>query len=115
MPANQSPPAPSGPAYTARVALSCTPGSAPGPALHALQELRSTLDDRLRDELGARYERHTAQSIGTDKLTVTFVLRTATSADAIRAAGVAASALVEVLTQVTTAIDVSGIALVVRP
>jgi hypothetical protein len=114
MPPNQSPPAPTGPAYGARVALSCAPGHPPGPVLHALQELRSTIDDRLRGELGPSYERHAAQSIGTDKLTVTFVLRAATPADAIRAAGVAAAALVEVLTQTTSAIDVSGIALVVR-
>jgi hypothetical protein len=97
-----------------RVALSCLPGHAPGPVLHALQELRSTIDDRLRRELGPNYERHSAQSIGTDKLTVTFVLRAAVPAEAIRAAGVAAAALVDVLTQTTAAIDVSGIALVVR-
>ena len=90
------------------------PGHAPGPVLHALQELRSTIDDRLRGELGQGYERHVAQSIGTDKLTVTFVLRAAAPAEAIRAAGVAAAALVDVLTQTTAAIDVSGIALVVR-
>ena len=82
--------------------------------LHALQELRSTIDDRLRGELGPNYERHSAQSIGTDKLTVTFLLRAATPAEAIRAAGVAAAALIEILTQTTAAVDVSGLALVVR-
>ena len=114
MPPNQSPPAPSGPAYSARVALSCMRGHAPGPVLHALQELRSAIDDRLRGELGSSYERHSAQSIGTDKLTVTFVVRAASPADAIRAAGVAAATLVEILTQTTAAVDVSGLALVVR-
>jgi hypothetical protein len=114
VPPNQSPPAPSGPAYSARVALSCMRGHAPGPVLHALQELRSSIDDRLRAELGPSYERHSAQSIGTDKLTVTFVVRAASPADAIRAAGVAAATLVEILTQTTAAIDVSGLALVVR-
>ena len=72
------------------------------------------IDDRLRGELGPNYERHSAQSIGTDKLTVTFLLRAATPAEAIRAAGVAAAALVEIITQTTAAIDVSGLALVVR-
>ena len=33
------------------------------------------IDDRLRDDLGGRYDRHNAQSVGTDKLTVTFTLR----------------------------------------
>jgi hypothetical protein len=82
--------------------------------LHALQELRSAIDDRLRGELGPSFERHSAQSIGSDKLTVTFVIRADSPADAIRGAGVAAAALVEILTQTTTAIDVSGLALVVR-
>ena len=111
---NRSPPEPSGPRYSARVALSCKPGHAPGQVLHALQELRQLIDDRLRGDLGGRYDRHSARSVGTDKLTVTFVVRAASPADAIRAAGVAAATLVEILTQTTAAIDVSGLALVVR-
>jgi hypothetical protein len=112
--ANQSPPEPSGPKYSARVALSCRRGHAPGPVLHALQELRSIIDDRLRGELGTSYDRHNAQSVGTDKLTVTFTLRAATPADAIRSAGVAAGTLVDLLTDSGAAIDLSGLALVVR-
>jgi hypothetical protein len=112
--ANQSPPEPSGPKYSARVALSCQRGHAPGPVLHALQELRSIIDDRQRSELGTRYDRHNAQSVGTDKLTVTFTLRAATPADAIRSAGLAAGTLVELLTDNEAAIGLSGVALVVR-
>ena len=113
-PANQSPPAPSGPTYSARVALSCIRGHAPGPVLHELQQLRSVIDDRLRADLGPRYERHSAQSVGTDKLIVVFTLRAETPADAIRSAGVAGGTLIDVLTSTEAAIDVSGIALVVR-
>ncbi len=112
--ASQSPPEPSGPKYSARVALSCHRGHAPGPVLHALQELRSVIDDRLRRELGPRYDRHNAQSVGTDKLAVTFTLRAATPADAICSAGLAAGTLVELLTDNGAAIDLSGLALVVR-
>jgi hypothetical protein len=112
--ANQSPPEPSGPKYSARVALSCQRGHAPGPVLHALQELRSIIDDRLRSELGTRYDRHYAQSVGTDKLTVTITLRAATPADAIRSAGSAAATMVELLTNNQATIDLSGVALVVR-
>ncbi len=61
---NTSPPEPSGPRYSARVALSCERGHAPGPVLHALQELRSVIDDRLRRELGSRYDRHNAVRSG---------------------------------------------------
>jgi hypothetical protein len=96
------------------VALSCERGHAPGQVLHALQELRQVIDVRLRDDLGARYDRHTAQSVGTDKLTVTFTLRAPTHADAIRAAGLAAGTLVELLTRHAAAVDLSGVALVVR-
>ena len=64
---NTSPPEPSGPRYSARVALSCKRGHAPGQVLHALQELRQVIDDRLRDGLGNRYDRHSAESVGTDK------------------------------------------------
>ena len=113
-PENRSPPQPSGPKYSARVALNCEPGHAPGPVLHALQQLRSVIDDRLRGELGSRYDRHSAQSAGTDKLTVTFTLRAGAPADAIRSAGLAAATLVELLTDTGAAIDVSGLALVVR-
>lgn len=112
--ANTPAPEPSGPAYLARVALSCSRGHAPGPVLHALQEMRSRIDDRLRHELGPRYDRHTAQSVGTDKLTVTFTLRAPAPPDAIRAAGRAAGTLIEMLTADGAAIDVSGVALVVR-
>jgi hypothetical protein len=111
---NSSPPEPRGPRYSARVALGCQPGQAPGPVLHALQELRSVIDDRLRAELGGGYDRHGAQSAGRDKLTVTFALRATTHGAAIRAAGVAAGALAEVLTDHAAAVDLSGIALVVR-
>jgi hypothetical protein len=72
------------------VALSCERGHAPGQVLHALQELREVIDVRLRDGPGGRYDGHTAQSVGTDKLTVTFTLRAPTHADAIRSAGPAA-------------------------
>jgi hypothetical protein len=111
---NTSPPEPSGPRYSARVALSCERGHAPGQVLHALQELRSVIDDRLRADLGGRYDRHSADSVGTDKLTVTFTLRAATHADAIRSAGLAAGTLAELLTDNATAVDLSGVALVVR-
>jgi hypothetical protein len=113
-PPNQSPPAPSGPRYSARVALNCKRGHSPGPVLHALQQLRSVIDDRLRGELGPRYDRHSAQSVGTDKLMVVFTLRAGTPTEAIRSAGVAAATLVDVLTDTESGIDVSGIALVVR-
>jgi hypothetical protein len=111
---NTSPPEPSGPRYSARVALSCEHGEAPGQVLHALQELRSIIDDRLRTDLGGRYDRHSAQSVGTDKLTVTFILRAATHADAIRSAGLAAGTLAELLTNHKARVDLSGVALVVR-
>lgn len=114
MPSSNSPPEPSGPTYSARVALSCQPGNPPGPVLHALQQQRSVIDDRLRSELGPRYERHTAQSVGADKLTVIFTLRAGSPAEAVRATGMAAATLLELLTQTEAAIDVSGIALVVR-
>src|SRR5690242_18646592 len=113
-PPNQSPPAPSGPKYSARVALNCKRGHPPGPVLHALQQLRSVIDDRLRSELGPRYDRHSAQSVGTDKLMVVFTIRATTPTEAIRSAGVAAATLIEVLTDTAAAIDVSGVALVVR-
>lgn len=111
---NTSPPQPSGPTYSARVALSCERGHAPGQVLHALQELRSAIDDRLRGDLGGRYDGHNAQSAGTDKLAVTFTLRAATHADAIRSAGLAAGTLAELLTNRAAAVDLSGVALVVR-
>jgi hypothetical protein len=113
-PSSKSPPEPSGPKYSARVALSCQPGHAPGPVLHALQQLRSVIDDRLRGELGPRYDRHSAQSVGTNKLTVILTLRADTPAHAIRSAGLAAATLVELLTDTGAAIDLSGLALVVR-
>ena len=111
---NTSPPEPSGPRYSANVALSCERGHAPGQVLHALQELRQVIDDRLRGDLGPAYDRHNAQSVGTDKLTVTFTLRAATHADAIRSAGMAAGTLAELLTYHGAAVDLSGVALVVR-
>jgi hypothetical protein len=111
---NTSPPEPLGPWYSARVALSCERGYAPGQVLHALQELRSVIDDRLRRDLGGRYDRHSTSSVGTDKLTVTFTLRAATDADAIRSAGLAAGTLAELLTDNAVAVDLSGVALVVR-
>ena len=113
-PTSKSPPEPSGPKYSVRVALSCQPGHAPGPVLYALQQLRSVIDDRLRVELGPRYDRHSAQSVGADKLTVIFTLRGDSPAAAVRAAGLAAATLIELLTDTGAAIDVSGIALVVR-
>jgi hypothetical protein len=111
---SKSPPPPAGPKYSARVALSCRPNHAPGPVLHALQELRSVIDDRLRQELGRPYEHHRAQSVGTDKLTVVFALRAETPAQAIRTGGLAAATLVEILTDAKAALDLAGIALVVR-
>lgn len=111
---NTSPLEPSGPRYSARVALSCADGHAPGEVLRALQELRSIIDDRLRGDLGSRYDRHSARSAGSDKLTITFTLRAATHADAIRTAGLAAGTLAELLSDSATAVDLSGVALVVR-
>jgi hypothetical protein len=111
---NTSPPEPSGPRYTARVAISCEKDHPPGPVLHALQQLRSAIDDRLRSDLGSRYDRHNAQSAGTDKLTVTIILRAETHADAIRSAGLAAGTLAELLTDNGAAVDLSGLVLVVR-
>jgi hypothetical protein len=111
---NMSPPEPFGPSYSARLALSCLTGHAPGPVLHALQELRGVIDDRLRAELGHRYDRHDARSAGNDKLTVTFTLRAATYADALRASGTAAGTLADLLTDRGAAIDLSAVALVVR-
>lgn len=112
---NTSDPEPSGPRYSTRVALSCEHGHAPGEVLRALQELRSVIDDRLRGELGScRYDRHSARSAGSDKLTITFTLRAATHADAIRTAGLAAETLAELLTDSAAAVDLSGVALVVR-
>jgi hypothetical protein len=96
------------------VALRCQDGHAPGQVLHSVQELRAVIDDRLRSELDARYDQHRAQSAGTDKLTITFTLRAATPADAIRSAGLAAATLVEVLADAATAVELSGIALIVR-
>ena len=72
------------------------------------------IDDRLRDALGRQYDRHNAEFVGTDKLTVTFTLRAATHADAIRSAGLAAGTLAELLTDHAAAVDLSGVALVVR-
>ncbi|MDA0168448.1 hypothetical protein OJ998_05055 [Solirubrobacter taibaiensis] len=111
---NQSPAEPSGPKYSVRLALSCQPGHAPGQVLHTVQELRSRIDDRLRHELGVGYDRHQAGSAGTDKLTVTFALRAPTPADAMRAAGAAAGVLVALLTDHSAAVDLSGVALVIR-
>jgi hypothetical protein len=110
----RSPAEPSGPRYSARVALTCERGHAPGQVLHALQELRSVIDDRLRGDLGSRYDRHSADSVGADKLTVTFTLRGRTHADAIRSAGLAAGTLAELLYANAAAIDLSGVALIVR-
>ena len=111
---NRSPAEPSGPRYSARVALTCERGHAPGRVLHALQELRSVIDDRLRRDLGGRYDRHSADSVGADKLTVTFTLRGGTHADAIRSAGLAAGTLAELLSDNGAAVDLAGVALVVR-
>ena len=72
------------------------------------------IDDRLRNDLGARYDRHRADSVGTDKLTVTFTLRAGTHADAIRSAGLAAGTLAELLSDNAAAVDLSAVALVMR-
>jgi hypothetical protein len=111
---NRSPAEPSGPRYSARVALTCERGHAPGQVLHALQELCSVIDDRLRSDLGGRYDRHSADSVGADKLTVTFTLRGGTHADAIRSAGLATGTLAELLADNAAAVDLSGLALIVR-
>ena len=110
---NTSPPEPTGPRYSARVALSCERGHAPGQVLHALQGLRSMIDDRLRSELGLRYDRHTAASVGTDKLTVTFTLRANAHADAIRSRGAGRRNAGGAPVGHATAVDLSGVALVV--
>ena len=111
---NTSPPRPSGPTYTARLALSCERGHAPGRVLHGLQGLRAVIDDRRRSDPGPRYDRHSTDSAGNDKLTVTLTLRAATHADAIRAAGLAAGTLAEILANNAAAVDLSGVALVIR-
>ena len=72
------------------------------------------IDDRLRRELGGRYDRHTAASVGTDKLTVTFTLRADTHADAIRSAGLAAGTLAEILADDATPDRSTAVALVLR-
>jgi hypothetical protein len=82
--------------------------------LHALQELRALVDDRLQSELGDGYDRHGAASAGADKLTVTFALRAPTHADAIRSAGLAAGTLAELLSSHAAAVDLAAVALVVR-
>ena len=82
--------------------------------LHALQELRGIIDDRLRRDLDHRYDRHSAESAGNDKLTVSFTLRANTHADAIRSAGLAAGTLAEILADKGAAVDLSGLVLVVR-
>ena len=111
---NTSPAAPSGPRYLARVALSCERGHAPGEVLGSVQGLGSVIDERLARDLGGRYDRHSTGSVGTDKLSVTFTLRATTHADAIRSAGLAAGTLAELLTDHAAAVDLSGVALVVR-
>lgn len=111
---NRSPPEPSGPKYSARVALSCERGEAPGQVLHARQQLRSGIDDRLRGDLGNGYDRHSTHSAGTDKLIVTFILRAGTHADAIGSAGLAAGTLAELLTDSAAAVDLSSVVLIVR-
>jgi hypothetical protein len=111
---NMSSTEPSGPRYSVRLALNCAPGHSPGPVLHALQELRSAIDDRLAAELAPRYDRHRAESSGTNKLTVTFALRADTPANALRAAGTAAASLAEILSDNAVQVDLSGVALVVR-
>jgi hypothetical protein len=82
--------------------------------LHALQQLRSVNRRPAALRARRRYDRHGARSVGTDKLTVTFILRAATHADAIRAAGLAAGTLAELLSEHATGVDLSGVALVVR-
>ena len=72
------------------------------------------IDDRLRRDLGGRYDRRSTGSVGTDKLSVTFTLRAATDTDAIRSTGLAAGTLAEILTDNVVAVDLSGVALVVR-
>jgi hypothetical protein len=79
-----------------------------------VQELGPVIDERLARDLGYRYDRHRTGSVGTDKLTVTFALRATTHADAIRSAGLAAGTLAELLAANTAAVDLSGVALVVR-
>lgn len=72
------------------------------------------IDDRLCRQLGGGHDRHSTRSVGADKLTVTFPLRAATAAHAIRSAGLAAGTLAELLTEHAVAVDLSGVALVVR-
>jgi hypothetical protein len=97
-----------------RLALACQAGHAPGQVLHAVQQLHSRVDDRLRLELGGRYDRHRAESAGADKLIVTFVLRASTPADAMRAAGAAAAILADLLSDHSAAVDLGGVALLIR-
>ena len=82
--------------------------------LRALQQLRSVIDDRLGAELGVRYDRHSARSAGTAKLTVSFTDRAATHANALPTAALAAGTLAELLTDHAAAVDLSGVALVIR-
>src|SRR4051794_14790412 len=111
---NTTPTEPSRPQYSARVAMSCDRDHAPEQVLYTSQELRSIIDDRLRRELGDRYDRHRTECGGTDKLTITFTLRAPTHADAIRSAGMAAGTVAELLTDNAVGVDLSGVALVVR-
>jgi hypothetical protein len=82
--------------------------------LRELHALRSDVEERVRRVLGARYDGHTAQSAGTDKLIVTFILRASSHPDAIASAGVAAGALAELLAERAAAVDLSAVALVIR-
>jgi hypothetical protein len=102
-----------GPRYSARVDLCCERGRALGQVLHVLHELRSVIDDRLRVDLRGRYDRHSAPSVGTDKLIVTFILRADTHADAIRRRDWPPGPA-ELLTDQAAGVDLSGVALVVR-
>jgi hypothetical protein len=77
-------------------------------------EAASQLCAILRGELGDRYDPHRAESVGADKLAITFTLRAAAHADAIRRAGMAAGRLAELLTDNAIGVDVGGLALVVR-
>ena len=82
-----------------RVALSCERGHAPGAgAARAAGAAVGHRRPAARRPRRAATTGTTPQSVGTDKLTVTFTLRAATHADAIRSAGLAAGTLAELLT-----------------
>jgi hypothetical protein len=99
-----------------RVALRCERGHASGLVHHTLQELQAAIDGRLRQRARRRPSMAaTAPALPVStSLTVAFELRAPATADALRAAGIAAGPLADVLSAKAVAIDHAGGTLVVR-